>query len=80
MALINQRLQLVMIKGIVIDTGVWGFHSPDNQMGHSIANDLSSQRRFYGVLLSRRSASEMDRLDPATRYTLLRNTASRVKI
>ena len=67
----------VVVKGIAIGAGGLGFDFRTHQIGHSVANSLSPLRCFFGAVLSRRLAAEMD---PAARYTLRRNTASITKI
>ena len=52
-----------------------GGHGSDSRIGliaHSVANGSPPLRRFFGAVISRRSAAEMN---PAARYSLRRNNA-----
>ena len=57
--------------------GVSGVRFPACKIGRSVANDSPPLRRFFGAVLPRRCAAEMD---PATRYTLRCNIASIIEI
>ena len=58
-------------------SGDFRFDYLAGQIRHSVANRSQPLRRCFGAVLLRRYAVEMD---PATRYTLRRNTASIMSI
>ena len=53
------------------------FDSLSGQIGLSVTNGSPPLRRFLGFVLPMHLVTEMD---PATRYTLRRNSASKVKL
>ena len=55
----------IVAKDVVVGAEGLGFESRDSQIGHSVANDLSPLRCFFGTVLLGRKTAEMD---PATRY------------
>ena len=61
---------------IAMGTGCLGFDFRAGQITHSLTNGSPPLRCFFGAVLSRRYAAEMD---PASRYTLWCNTASIMK-
>ena len=64
-------------KHKTIGVGGLGFESQAGQIRHSVANGSPPLRRFFGAVFFRRYALE---INPATRHTLWRNTASTMKI
>ena len=67
----------VVVKDVLIGAGGVGFDSRASQIGLGVANGSPSLPRFFGAALPRRYAAEMD---PASRYSLGRNTTSTMKI
>ena len=63
-------------KDIVTVVGGPGFDSWASQIEHCVANDSPPLQCFFGAVLARRQAAEMD---PATRY-IRRNTGRITKI
>ena len=66
-----------MVRNIVIGAGGLGFDSRAGHIERSVASDSPRLRCYFGVVLPRRYAAEMD---PATPYLFRRNTASIMKI
>ena len=75
--MLGRRLVGLVVTDIAIGAEGPGFHPRAGQMGHSVANCSPSLRCFFGPVLSRRCAVE---IDPATRYMLWRNIASMMTI
>ena len=67
------RSVTIVMKDIVIDAEGLGIDFRSSYIGHSVTNSSPPLRCFFGAVLPRRLAAEMD---PDTRYMLWNNTAS----